>query len=828
MITRAALFLSLLLGFSLSTNGLLAQESTSAVIAGRVIDSASGDAVVGAAIYVIGERTRVGGLSGRDGAFRIERAPVGTLTLRARLIGYRDRDVTVTTRAGETSTVTITMGEGELMMRPLEVIGESPEVYSRMTGTATRVDARALAAIAPIGTQEVLQFIPGINSATDDGIGNSRISVGIRGLNPRRSSRVLVLEDGIPIAPAVYLYPNMYYNPPAERIEAVEVIKGSAAVRYGPQTMGGVINYITRRPSPTFGALGQLTVGTNGYLAALAEVGGWGSETVQPELQLLFKRGDGFREHNEFEQYNATAKINIVPDDEHVVYVKANVDYENSNATYTGLTEYSFANDPTFNPKANDNFKVLRTSLDVLYSNRLADDLMSTTKVYANYFDRKWWRENDIFVRPSDLQGGERTAVPYFEGGDLVRVGNGRDNFGNLRTFYVVGAEQSYELDHELFGTQSRLEVGGRLHWDRFLDNRVIGNAPDARTGVYYEPDPEDSNGVIILGLANNYETTALAFFATNRFSIGALTMTPGIRVEVFEQQMVDRLQGALYQDRTSHVVLPGIGANLALGQWNLFAGLHRGYTPPSSGTLAVVNWGADMASGGLDLESEKSWNAELGARAALDWAHLELAGFHMSIEDLVAAGIGSSFKNLGRVRTYGIELGAKILGSQLADPLPDLDLAYTLLGTEVVSGTMRSAVIAGNVEVDLAGKEMPYAPHHTLNVGLSKELASGLDAHVDMQYVSRAYTDFENIEKTYNRGDTGPVPGYSLLNASASYRVTPELTVSVAGKNLLDLVYIGSRLHSHPGMPEASQSSGIMPGGRRQINLTVRYALGR
>jgi len=750
MTPRALLTLVVLLGFGLSTSSY-SQESATATIEGRVVDSASGDPVVGAAVYVLAERSRAGGLSGRDGAFRIERVPAGTLTLRARLIGYRDREVTVRTTAGQTASMTITMGEGEVMMRPVEVIGESPEVYSRMTGTATRVDARTLAVIAPIGTQEVVQYIPGINSATDDGIGNSRISVGIRGLNPRRSSRVLVLEDGVPIAPAVYLYPNMYYNPPAERIEAVEVIKGSASVRYGPQTMGGVVNYLTRRPGASFGALGQLTVGTNGYLTALAEIGGWGSETIQPELQLLFKRGDGFRDNNEFAQYNGTLKLNIVPDDQRIV-----------------------------------------------------------------------------FVRPGSLEGGERQPVPYYEQGDLVRVGNGTDNYGNLRTFYVVGAEQSYEIDHTLFGAASHLEVGGRLHWDRFIDNRVIGDAPDARTGVTYENDPEDSTKKIILGLANNYETTAIALFASNRLSFGDLTITPGIRVEVFEQQMVDRLQGATYQDRTSHVILPGIGANLALGDWNLFAGLHRGYTPPSSGTLAVVNWGANMATGGLDLESEKSWNAELGARAALDWAHLEIAGFHMSIEDLVAAGIGSTFKNLGRVRTYGLEVGTRVLGSRLDDALPDLDLAYTLLGTEVVEGTMRSAVIAGNVAVDLAGREMPYAPHHTLNVGLSKELPFGLAAHADMQYVSRAYTDFENIETTYNRGDTGPVPAYMLFNASASYRITPELSLSVAAKNLLDRVYIGSRLHSHPGMPEANQSSGIMPGGRRQINLTVRYALGR
>ena len=825
--TRTLLVVALLLGFGLSTNSdLVAQQTTS--VAGRVVDSASGDPVVGAAVYITLPSGQVGALTGRDGAFRIAAVPTGERTVHVRLIGYREHQEAVTLRAGETATLEIRLAAGDITMRPVEVIGSSPEVYSRLTGTATRVDARRLDAIAPIGTQEVVQYIPGINSASDDGIGNSRISVGIRGLNPRRSSRVLILEDGVPIAPAVYLYPNMYYNPPAERIEAVEVIKGSAAVRYGPQTMGGVINYITRRPRSSFGAMAQVTGGTNGYVSALAEVGGWGSDVIHPELQLLFKRGDGYRQNNDFEQYNGTLKINVVPDEDRILYVKANVNHERSSATYTGLTEYSFATDPTFNPKEHDEFTVLRSSLDLLYSHRLGEGLMSTTKLYGNYFDREWWRENDIFVRPESLAGGERNAVPYYEPGSLVRVGNGRNNFGNLRSFYVVGAEQSYELDHELFGSSSRLEVGGRLHWDRFIDNRVVGMAPDAREGIYYTVDPLDSTKVTVLGLANNYETTALAFFASNRFGFGPLTITPGIRVEVFEQQLIDRLQGSTYQDKTSSVVLPGIGANFELGDVNLFAGVHRGYTPPSSGTLAIVNFGADVANGGLDLESEKSWNLELGARMALDWAHVELAGFRMTIEDLVAAGIGATFKNLGRVRTQGIELGGRIEGSRLHSALPDLDIAYTLLDTEVLEGSVRSAVIAGNVPVDIAGRELPYAPHHTLALGLSRTLDFGLSAHVDVQYVSSAYTDFENIEVTYNRGDTGPVPAYSLVNASLSYEVTPGLTLSVAGKNILDRIYIGSRLHSHPGMPEANQSSGIIPGARRQINVTARYAIGQ
>ena len=121
----------------------------------------------------------------------------------------------------------------------MEILGQSPLVNRKRTGTVSKLPPRTVELIRPVGTQELLELLPGINGYADDGFGNSRLSIGIRGLNPRRSSRVLILEDGVPIQPAVYVYPNAYYNPPSERIDAMEVVKGSSAVRFGPQTMGG-------------------------------------------------------------------------------------------------------------------------------------------------------------------------------------------------------------------------------------------------------------------------------------------------------------------------------------------------------------------------------------------------------------------------------------------------------------------------------------------------------------------------------------------------------------------------------------------------------------
>lgn len=786
-------------------------------------DAETGKPLTGATVSASREGKPLGhSITDARGRFYLE-VEAGRLVINTRLLGYRSEPEEVWVEPGAVAEVELSLSPFAIALSPIEIIGAS-RAHQRLGGTATRLTPEVVRQIAPLGTQDLLQHVPGVSTFADDGIGNSRINIGIRGLNPRRSSRVLILEDGIPIQPALYLYPNMYYNPPVERIDRVEVIKGSAAIRYGPQTMGGVVNYITSRPRAEFGGVSQVVAGTNGYLSLFTEMGGWGSRRVQPEVQLLFKRGDGFRENNAFEQYNGTFKLSFLPDADRAIYVKANANFEDSNATYTGLTEYSFRTNPRFNPKKHDNFRVFRSSLDVLYNRRMSAGLTGDTRVYLNRFDRRWWRENDVFIRAGQWDGGAVDPVPPFQPGDLIRIGGGVDNLGVLRTFYVAGVEQSYLLEHSLFGLASRLNIGARGHWERFIDDKQRGDAPDARTGVYYTGDPADLPSVKIVGQSEHYETAALSLFASERVEAGRLTIAPGLRFEVFEQELVNRLRGAQYQDKTSWVVLPGIGANYALGDYNLFAGLHRGYTPPSSGTLGVVNFGADVESGGLDLRAETSWNYEAGIRGELSWLAFEAAAFQIEIQDLVAAGRGTAFRNLGRVNSSGLEVGATARGSAFARFLPDFSLAYTYLDTEVEEGIIRSAVVPGGVEVSIAGFELPYAPRHTLVAGFSADRPVGLSLRTDLRYVSEVFTDFENIRETYNRGDTGPVPAYTVVDGSAGYRLPGGMAATLGVKNLLDEVYIGSRLHSNPGQPQANLSSGILPGPRRQITFGLRY----
>ena len=107
----------------------------------------------------------------------------------------------------------------EMNLPRINVIGSDEQAISKLPGSVAVIEKEALALKQPLSTQDALKAVPGIVIREEEGYGFIP-NIGMRGLNPNRSQKLLVLEDGVPVAPGLFLANESYYSP-KERLDCV-------------------------------------------------------------------------------------------------------------------------------------------------------------------------------------------------------------------------------------------------------------------------------------------------------------------------------------------------------------------------------------------------------------------------------------------------------------------------------------------------------------------------------------------------------------------------------------------------------------------------------
>jgi len=687
----------------------------------------------------------------------------------------------------------------------VEVIGK-PEALQSIPGSGEVIDKKTLENSRVFTVSEALRKVPGINVRDEEGF-SLRPNIGIRGLNPTRSTKVLLLEDGIPLAYAPYGDNASYYHPPIERFDRIEVLKGSGQILYGPQTVGGVINYITPLPPSRPGGSVTLTGGNRDYFNGRLNYGGtWGGNGLM--FDYVRKQGDGARDNTHSELNDANIKAVLGLGANQALTLRGNYYSEDSNVTYSGLTEAEYAANPRQNPFKNDFMNAKRYGASATHEYVFSDDVVLTTNLYGSIFQRDWWRQSsNSGQRPNDSADAAC--------GGMANLNTTCGNEGRLRNYYTWGVEPRLRVNHGLFGVRSEADMGMRAHFETQDRRQENGNFPSSRTGSISED--------------NERKNQAYSAFVQNRFLINAWTVTPGVRVESINYQRTNRLAngGAGVSGKNDLTqVIPGIGATYTpVKNTTLFAGAHRGFAPPRTEDV-VSNTG-----GSVDLGAEKSWNYELGVRSQpRPGVSVEATLFRMDFQNQIiaaslAGGAGATLTNAGETLHQGAELGLRLNSGEMTGSPHNvyLQAAYTYLPTAKFVGartgcsgtgfTSAGSCVSPNVASSVTGNRLPYAPENLLTTTLGYAHASGFDARVEAVHVSDQFSDdLSTVAPTAN-GQRGQISGYTIWNAAVNYLVKPiNTTLFLTAKNLTDKTYIVDR------------TRGILPGSPRLVQAGFTY----
>ena len=240
----------------------------------------------------------------------------------------------------------------EVLIKTNVIFGNKYMAKNR-TGSAYYISPTELKKLGYTDINRVLKTVPGVTIVEEDGFG-LRPNISLRGTSPERSSKITLMEDGVLIAPAPYSASSAYYFPTIARMEAVEVLKGSSQVQYGPFTTDGAINMISAQIPKEFGGKIRASYGSFNSNQLHAKIGG-GNDIFGYALEYLNYGSDGFKtlpsgKNTGFNKNDLVAKfaVKLFPNASIKQSLELKFQYadEEGNETYLGLSENDFNSNP--------------------------------------------------------------------------------------------------------------------------------------------------------------------------------------------------------------------------------------------------------------------------------------------------------------------------------------------------------------------------------------------------------------------------------------------------------------------------------------------------
>lgn len=636
----------------------------------------------------------------------------------------------------------------EIDLPRMDIVGSEENARSKIPGTVDVINQKQLELLQPLSIQDALKTIPGINIRGDEGGLGSIPNIGIRGLNPSRSQKVLLLEDGAPIHPSLFISSASYYSPPVDRMSGIEVLKGASGLQYGPSNIGGVINYLTKTPEEGFKLSGK--AGNYGYQFAQIEAGGKSeSNGAIAGINIIKSESDGYQ-GNGFRMYDILFKGGVAIDQNQWLSLKYTHYDNNINTSYVGLRPNQYDARFSGNPAPNDYFVTQRNAVDLNHSWELGTGTKMNTLLYWSRLDRDYWRQA-ISGRTAD-----KTSFTLCNGSNDCM-------FGRNREFQMLGVDSRVTHAYEAMGIGNEFEFGLRLHTET-QSNQLVASQSLAKSGRVSSHEENKANSV--------------ALFAQNRFLLSKdLAVTPGLRIESYNQSrnnVLTEISGSAKNLET----VPQIGASWQLiPELQLYSSVYKGFAPAQLAT-AISEKGVDQ-----QLDPERSTNFEFGLRGVNNGFSYDAAIFSMNFSNQIvnqslAAGITKA--NGGKSLHQGMELS----------------LAYALQSGWGLNGNLTYIPVAkfvGNSSMGKDGNRIPYTSEFVSNLGVSYQ-KNGLNTLVSLNYLSSQFADSANTALPNSIGTLGEIPAITTVNWSANYAINKSLKVFGVVNNLLNKRYISSR----------------------------------
>ncbi len=793
----------------LSCLSVLAQHAT---VKGNIKQIDSLTALSGVSVYL--NKSSLGTSTNGNGNYTIENVPEGDYTIVVSAIGYFSDQKNIRVGKSETVKANFTMIEAVSVLEGVTVMTGGTAGIKDIPGSVQYISPKELQKNNYTDINRTLRAVPGINIQEEDGFGLFP-SIGIRGTGVERNTKITVMEDGVLMAPAPYIAPAAYYFPTIGRMQAVEILKGSSQIKYGPYTTGGAINLIsTQIPNEFYGRV-NLMGGSFGGRNLHAYLGN-SYKNVAFMVETFQFGSNGFKQldgggNTGFVKQDYLAKLRINTNEDANVYqsltFKIGQAITNANETYLGLIQDDFNNTPyrRYSGSQVDQIKTKQSQFSLTHVAKFSKLFQIATTAYRTNFKRNWYKLNKVKDSTStktkidDLLNnptGFNDAFSILKGATSTNT-DALFVKANNRSYYAQGIQTVLGFNFNTNNISHEIDFGIRLHKDeidryQWVDEYAMDNGVMRLTKVGI-PGTESNR----IGTAR-----ALASYVQYKLKVCELTVIPGLRYENitltqqdYGKNDIERTGADLeVRSNTVDVIIPGIGLDYRFSNYlSTFAGLHKGFSPPGSK---------------VGTKPEESINYELGVRYSKNALSGQAVLFFNNYTNLLGADFASSggsgsgdLFNGGAALTKGLEfqLTYNLLSrhKQSIFTLP-FSIVYTYTDARFLNDFESEFDPWGNV---VAGDQLPYLANNQFTLMLA------LEHHKFNINLSGRYMD--KMRSTAGQGnipDNEKIDSYFIVDASANYMLNKNITLFTTITNLTGQVYNVARRPAglRPGMPKA------------------------
>ncbi len=608
---------------------------------------------------------------------------------------------------------------------------------------ATSLNLQALPEVQANNYSQAFAMTPGLLTTEES---TPLVSYGYRGIgSPDRAQFMMVLQDGIPIAADPQGYPEAYWMPPLESTQRIDFVRGGASLLYGPQP-AGAINYVSRMPRTDrlFGMQSKHIFGSNNLYSTFNSIEGAAGKWSWLGW-FNYRSGDGFRSaNNDFEVYAGRLKLiyQQATDTRWIFSLDAGSDRHGEPG---GLTAAAYNADRNQAIRLNDRFNQSRVVASTELQHKFSSQTELSVKVWAGAYDRWSRRQTGGF--------GTVTALT---------------NAIQHQQFYNWGIEPRIRHDYELWGGNHSLAAGMQFYMCHSPRKDAAGTSPTDDIGTV----TTDAQRDVIYG----------SFFVENKFTFGRLTITPGFRMEMINQDVTVRNIGVATTQRNNSKFdkqpLFGLGLCYDLGnETAVYANVSQSYRATTFGQSLIPAAGGTAS----DVAPSQGWSYEVGIRGnPRPWFTYDTSFFLIDLDDKLGTA-GVNIQSVGRSINYGWD------GAVQFDVIGGLDALNSThrgerLGALNLYGniSLLEARLSGGVN---DGGTPQYAPPYMLRTGAIYKRKSGLKIAFLGTLMAR-HNGSDNADARFD------IPAYTTWDLTGEIPITKNFSVLGGLNNVFDNRY--------------------------------------